>query len=609
MKNKIWIPGVLTLLSGLLLILGLRFERWGQPGYFLLLLGLVPLVALWHYGQRRYQQRLARLSSPELQLRMQFKANPRWGRRFFLTLAIFVCLVMALARPQGPPTLTQTRGQGINLLIALDLSDSMKAQDQRPNRLRAAQKAIYTLLQQLPGDRVGLVVFSGEAFAISPFTHDVAALSLLLNEIQFGMLPSRTTDLEELLQFAHERFEKSRQKSDTGQVLVIFSDGENQLGNYQNDIARLSKAGVRIFTVGTGSSQGAPIPEIDPQYGTRSFKSWRGQQVISQLDEKALKNIANQGQGNYLHLDRVHQLPQLLQQARSQLKVSSFTTTGIESYEERFPLWLLLAFCLLLLELSWPRQPLWPEVRNQQFQRLLQKWLKAPQQVSLLVLSCLLMGAWSWPWSNFWQNWKGQEAYEQKDFSQAERAFSQGLKNQPQQPALENNRGSAYYRAQKYAEASEDFRKNTQNPLASPEQKAQSWYNLGNSLYRQGANSQNKEMLEQAVEAYQQALQLNPRDTQAQENLKFVQQLLEQQSPPQQNQGSQNSQNQSGQDTPQPPRPQPDPQIDNLITNEAMEEQLESVRELEANNQQYFQRIPQDQRQDPLQRDPDFKDW
>ncbi len=645
MNKKIWISLFALALVAALGFFQLGFERLGQAWALLGVLVLLPLFWLMRQSARQQSLRLQKIYDSGLLKRIlnQNRLQTHWVR-YAVWLAVWICLCVALARPQGQPVLSETSGEGIDLIMALDVSDSMNAADEYPSRLQAAKQSVSALLQQMSGDRVGLIAFSGDAFPIAPFTHDYDALQTLLVEVNSRYLPSATTDLENALQLSLERFKQSREKeAEVGQVLVIFSDGENQQGKYDDELSALTKAGVRIYTVGVGTPTGARIPVESNSFFSLAYKTWQGQEVISKLDEKTLTKIAKAGQGQYLPVKKINQLPALLERARGELKTAAYQATGVQSFQERYRAWLLLALLLLFLEpwlsgLQLQKSERWQRLS---FKRVLKQISKRPQQAVLIILLPFLTAAWSWPWESFVQDWQGQRDYQNKDFKEAEKDFSRGLELAPENPVLQNNQGSARYREQKFPDAIDSFKRGLENPQATPEQKAQNYYNLGNSYYQQGKDSEkSEEAWKQSIEAYQQSLKLNPQDKQALENLNFVQQQLAQQ---QQQEGKQDpkdqkdqqkkqdQQNQQGQqDDPKNQDPKPGqnsggadqkPQksetspLDNQFTDQEIEKYLDYLKENEQYKRDDFQRLPPENpysaNTDPWKNpnDPRLKDW
>lgn len=595
MRKKVWIGlWILALALGMVLaVTKLSFHQLAAPHYLWGLLLIPPTALYLHHTKQRQQERLDRLYDSHLHPRLltQRPKSPLLQHLGWLVLAS--CILIALARPQGPLVFAEGSTTGIDILVGIDVSDSMKALDEGyPNRMGAAASVVQQLTPALTGDRVGLFVFSGEAFSLAPFTYDHSTLYSFAAEVSPELLPSATTDLEEALKHALHRFQiTDTPASNTtgsppaqgGKLLLLFSDGENQLGDYRDELETLARHQIPVITIGVGSEEGARIP-MDSLMG-RSYKVWQGEYAITKLDAKALQTIASETQGSYLPLKKINQLPGLLQSMRQNLHSQSHDTQT-QQFEERYPYWLLLG---LLVWGLWPAL-FKPQQRKskppvfERFTTVLQRTLKKQPQplvmaVLLGLLSPFLQSAWSWNplgWQPFWRNNQGQEAYQAENYEQAEEAFQKGLEKDPDNTALRNNEAHAQYQNQRYDEAIENYKQNLDNPQLTPEQQANSFYNLGNSYYRKGqANPQEQQnQWKEALKAYQEALKRNPKDEQALENLNFVQQQLNQQQQ-QQNQGQNAPQNPPQQNPQQPPASgdQPDNQPSNNPQNQGNSQQ------------------------------------
>ncbi|PIQ24392.1 hypothetical protein COW36_24380 [bacterium (Candidatus Blackallbacteria) CG17_big_fil_post_rev_8_21_14_2_50_48_46] len=535
-----------------------------------------------------------------------------------LHLMILACLVIALARPQGPPVLAESQDQGIDLLMALDISDSSKAADLYPNRLEAAKQMIRQVLSRLSNDRVGLAVFSGEAFSVVPFTNDYAALDTLLTDIDPAMLPSRGTNIPALTQLAKERFERS---SERGKVLIIFSDGENHEGNAVEAVKKLRSARTRIFTVGVGTTGGARIPEANDNWGSVGYKQYQGEPVVTRLNEGVLKSMASAGGGAYAHVEQPLRLLRELDRVRRELPLGTGSGTELRSYEERFQWYLGLALLLwgwefLLAKIIERLKVLSVEW----FERMSSRWIFPRLLRGVLrqgmVVGCffLLQSAWIWPWAPFLADRAAQKAYREKKYEQSFQAFEQGIQAAPSEPRLYYNKGNALYQQKKYDQASEAYRR-ALSLDGNPRELAQTWYNLGNSYYRQGHQGADPQQnWQQALEAYQKALAINPEDSQAQENRDFVQAQLQalqeqnaNQGTPQQEQQGKNQQNKSsGKPQPKSSAPpkgqgsskpqeqgQSGSQAQNQFSDQEVQKFLQSMEENEKENRsrQFFQRF------------------
>ncbi len=563
MRKKVWIgSGIFALALGLTLgVWKLSFQQLAAPHALWGLGVLIPVVLYLRRRQHQRQQRLNQLYDSPLHARLFTHAPsaPLW--QHLGLLGMLCCVIVALARPQGPLIFSEGSTTGVDILIGIDVSDSMKALDEGyPNRMGAAANVVKQLTPALEGDRVGLFVFSGEAFSLAPFTYDHSTLYSFAEEVSADLLPSATTDLEEALKHALHRFQikttegatpEDKPEDHAGQLLVLFSDGENQLGDYRDELETLARYQIPVITIGVGTAEGARIP-MDSLMG-RSYKVWQGDYAITKLDTKTLQTLADSTQGRYLPLSKINQLPRVLRDMRQHLQ-SQRHDTQTQQFEERYMYWLCLG---LVLWGIWPflfpqiqRRARRPKVPFEHFTKVLKRTLKKQPQplavaLTLSLLSPFLQSAWSWNplgWQPFWRNNQGQEAFESKNYERAEEAFQKGLAQDPDNAALRNNEAHAQYYNKRYDEAIENYKQNLENPQLTPKQQANTFYNLGNSYYRKGQASPEaqQEQWKEALKAYQEALKRNPQDEQALENLNFVQQQLNQQQKQQQNKGQNN---------------------------------------------------------------------
>jgi len=248
----------------------------------------------------------------------------------------------------------------------------------------------------------------------------------------------------------------------------------------------------------------------------------------------------------------------------------------------------------------------------------------------LIFVFPVLMGAWSFPWEGFWHNYQGQKSYDSKEYPRAEKHFSKGLKAAPKNPKLQYNQGNGFYRSEQYDKAIQAYQNSAQAKQLDDQKKAQSLYNLGNSFYRQGQKSQNnQEDWKKAVEAYQEALKINPQDKEAQDNLGFVQKQIEQQAQKNQSGKQQKNQNkqdkQPSQETPKSEQKKDQSQANNSndekteppenhFTDQALQSRLQEIQANEnKHRQQTFRRTPPSKQRNPiddlLRKDDSIKDW
>ncbi len=264
-----------------------------QPLYLLLLL-LLPLffVGYWLYrkGQKR---RAARLGDPELvaQLMPDVSSSKGWLKVTFFSLA-FLFFVLGLSRPQLGARLQERETNGVEIMIALDVSNSMLAQDYSPSRLERAKLAISRLVDKLAGDRIGLVIFAGESFVQLPITTDYVSAKAFLKSVNPGSIPIQGTATADALMTCARSFSTQSEKS---RAIILISDGEDHEGNVLETAESIAQEGIKIYCIGVGSSKGEPIPMDGDMLRDKD-----GNIVVTRLDEATLKEIASAGGGEYV---------------------------------------------------------------------------------------------------------------------------------------------------------------------------------------------------------------------------------------------------------------------------------------------------------------------
>ena len=269
--------------------------RFLNQNLLLFILLIPPLVVFYLYGAWRSKRRLARLGGDKI--REMAESGYSKDRRLLKTafvLAGMIFLIVALARPQYGSELVKVKTTGSQVMIALDLSMSMLAGDFYPNRLEKARREIISLVEQLPGESFGLLVFTGQAFVQCPMTVDQGAFRMFLDVVNVGTISDTGTDIEKAIEKAAASFS---QQSNADRVLVVFTDGEQQDGDAVA-AAQKYKDNFRIFTVGVGTPKGEPIPLRQPDGAVEGYKKDEsGQLVISRLNQELLSTIAYEANG------------------------------------------------------------------------------------------------------------------------------------------------------------------------------------------------------------------------------------------------------------------------------------------------------------------------
>lgn len=319
--------------------------RFSNPEYLYLLL-LVPVaLALYAYAARRQRRNIKQLGNyATITALMPGRSVGRgWLKATLVALALAV-LSTALAGPQFGSKLTEVKHRGVEIIIALDVSNSMLAQDLQPNRMERAKQAIAQLVDKLSGDRIGLVVFAGDAYMQLPITCDYVSAKMFLSSIGPGMVSKQGTDMGRAIELAMNAFTPETQ---TGRAIIIISDGENHEGSPIEAAQQAAERGIAIHTIGIGSSEGSPIPLGT---GGAFLKDENGQVVVSRLDEETLSKVAGMGNGRYVRATNAQMGLLPLFEHINKMQRAETSDKVYSDYDEQFQLPLGLALLLLLLE-------------------------------------------------------------------------------------------------------------------------------------------------------------------------------------------------------------------------------------------------------------------
>ena len=326
--------------------------RFGS-GLALWALALVPLLALLHWrAARRGRALLDRFGEHELVRRLRASVHAtamRWKR--VLVLAAVALLALALARPQFGTRVETIRREGQDVMVALDVSRSMYAEDVAPNRLERARIEIGRIVQRLEGDRIGLVAFAGDAFVQSPLTADYGAAMMFLNAMDPDVMSIQGTDLARAIAVSLEALEETPPEH---RIVVVVTDGEDHEGGLAEAIAAATTAEVTIHTVGVGSTDGVPLPDVDGSgSGGRFRRDDEGNVITTRLNETALQDIALQTGGEYHRIGQgAGGLGRLVERITGGGR--EVESREITQFEEQFQLFLGAALLLLVAEFIIP---------------------------------------------------------------------------------------------------------------------------------------------------------------------------------------------------------------------------------------------------------------
>jgi Ca-activated chloride channel family protein len=489
---------------------------FGALSWLWALLAIPVLVVLYIRAEFQAAERLREFVSPRLLPQLAATINPsRRVLRFALQLLGLALAIVSLAQPRWGYTFQDVTRKGLDLLLAVDTSRSMLSNDVTPNRLERVKLATQDLINQLQGDRVGLIAFAGRAFLQAPLTIDYEAALESIRDLDTKTIPEGGTNISEAIALAMQTFGKSAMGN---RALIVFTDGEELSGDAVKSAKAAADIGVHIFTVGVGTAQGSLIPLNAEDGGTAFVKDAKGQVVKSKLDEKRLQEVAQAGGGFYRHLENGPQTMQdLYTQGLAKMQAAEFdvrlSRRPIERYEWPLGLAVLaLTLSILIGERKRARQ------RSYSF---------LPAKVAAAAAVILI-----WCGPPIFASVPAINAYHEGKFEDAYRQFQDTLKAHPNSRAedkLQFDSGAAAYKLKDYGKALEAF----SQALLSPDRGLQSMshYNLGNTLYQRGETQRgdDKKLADwtNALQHYEQTLTLEPQNKEARENYDYVKKKIE----------------------------------------------------------------------------------
>lgn len=542
--------------------------RFQHPEY-LYGLALLPLVAaLYFYVLNWKKKTAARIGDPALVKDLIKNYDPRrFAIKTGLLLLAVTLAILALANPRSRAGVEKVSRNGIDVMIALDVSKSMLAQDIKPSRLDRARQLLGKLIDKMGNDRIGLVVFAGRAYLQMPLTSDHAAAKMYLSASSPDMVPTQGTVLSDALKMCYAGFNSKEKKYKS---ILLVSDGEDHDEGAEKMAARLADEGIVVNTVGIGSPEGANI--IDP-VTNEPKKDEQGNPVVTKLNEKELETIARKTNGIYqLYTNTGEVTDKLLAQLDS-MDQRPVTEDALVNYRYFFQWLLLLGILALVAEL------LLSERRRQKRETAFPVLKKA--MPLLLLLGGVGISARAQNAQKLIR--EGNKAYQQNQFGKASEQYRKALQKNASSSVAQYNLGNALYRDNKAGDAITAYEA-AASGAGSNEEKARAFYNKGVVL-------QNNKQLPECITAYKNALKLNPQDDDARQNLQkaLVQQRQQQeqqkkdkqqQQQPKQDDNKKDKQKQQDQDKNDQPRPQP-----SKLSKEDAEQKLKALQEQEKNLQ------------------------
>ena len=470
--------------------------RFEDPIYLYLLV-LIPILALVRFISYRNQKKKLRQFGDIHLLKelMPDVSRFRPSVKFWILLGALAMLIIMLARPQLGTKINHEKRVGIETIIAMDISNSMRAEDIVPSRLDRSKMMVENLVDHFSNDKIGLIVFAGDAFVQLPITSDHVSAKMFLSSIDPSLIATQGTDLAKAIDMATHSF---TQEEGVGKAIVVITDGEDHEGGAVESAKAAKDNGMRVYVLGVGSVNGAPIPIP----GTGDFmKDNTGNTVMSALNEDMCKQVAQAGGGAYIHVENNSAAQDQLDNELDKLAKKETTATIYSEFDEQFQAFGVLALLLLILEICiFDRKN--PLLKH--FSLFGNK-----KKVTTIILLLISMTAFAQTDRQFIR--QGNKQFHRGDYPGAEVSYRKAVEKNPKNPQAAFNLGNALMAQKKDSAAVVQF-ENASRLETNPLRKAQSYHNMG-------VVCQTHKMYGEAIEAYKNALRLNPNDDETRYNL------------------------------------------------------------------------------------------
>ena len=474
-----------------------RFE----DSTYLYLLAVIPMLALLRFMMTRSRKkRLRKFGDPQLVKQLMPDVS-RWrpAVKFWLLQAALALIIVMLARPQLGTKISHEKRQGIETIIAMDISNSMLAQDVTPSRLDRCKMMVENLVDNFTDDKIGLIVFAGDAFIQLPITSDYVSAKMLLADIQPSLIATQGTDIALAISKAVNSF---TQEEGIGKAIIVITDGEDHEGGAVEAAQEARKKGMRVYVLGVGSKGGAPIPDGNGGY----MKDRAGNTVMTRLNQDMCRDIAKAGGGAYIHVDNNSDAQRQLDNELAKLSKKETETTVYSDFDEQFQAVGILVLLLLIAELCLLecKNPLLKNVR----------FFKGKRRYASAILALMLVSAIPTQAQSDRSNIReGNRLFRSGKHADSEVSYRKAMEKNPRNPQAAYNLGNALFAQKKDSAAVVAYQSGVQLET-SAKRKAMGYHNMG-------VVCQSHKMFSEAIEAYKNALRLNPKDDEARYNLEL----------------------------------------------------------------------------------------
>ncbi len=496
--------------------------RFEDPIYLYLLV-LIPVLVLIHFLMlRRQKQRLRKFGDPEL-VRQLMPDVSRFRPlvKFWLLLGALALLIVVLARPQFGNKISHEKRTGIETIICMDISNSMLAEDVAPSRLDRSKMMVENLVDHFTNDKIGLIVFAGDAFVQLPITSDYVSAKMFLSSITPAMIATQGTDIAAAINMASHSF---TQEENIGKAIIVITDGEDHEGGALEAAKDAKEKGMNTYVLGVGSPNGAPIPTGNGDY----MKDNAGQTVMSALNEQMCRQLADAGSGAYIHVENNSNAQEQLDNELDKLSKKETSSTIYSDFDEQFQAVAIIVLLLLILEVCIL------EIKNPMLKRV--SLFKRSKKVATIVL-LLLVATGVQAQSDRQMIRQGNKQYRKGNVAEAEVSYRKAVERIERNPQANYNLGNSLMAQRKDSLAISQLEKAAKLET-NPQRRAQAYHNMG-------VICQQHRMFGEAIEAYKEALRNNPTDHETRYNLELCKR---QQKDQQQDQNQQNQQNKDNKD-------------------------------------------------------------
>ncbi len=551
--------------------------RFEDPNY-LYLLAIVPLLAIVRYALlNRQRKRLQKNCDPEL-FKMLAPDASHWrpAIKFWIMELAIVLLVVMIARPQMGAKIVNEKRVGIETVIAVDISNSMYAEDVAPSRLERSKMLVENLVDKFVDDKIGLIVFAGDAFVQLPITSDYVSAKLFLDNIKPSMITTQGTDIARAIELATNSFTK---QEGIGRAIIVITDGENHEGGAVEAAEKATEEGMNVFVLGVGSTDGAPIP----MPGTDDYmKDNTGNTVMSALNEKMCSEIASAGKGAFIHVTNNSRAQELLDKELTKLAQKEIETSVYSEYDEQFQAFCLIIILLLILDICLL------ERKNPLFKGV-SLFIRKKATTMVLLLSMMTLNATAQNDRHYIR--EGNKAFNIGDYAKAEELYHKAIAKNNKNPQAHYNLGKVQSEQDKDSSAIVSYERAADLEV-NKFRKALTYHNIG-------VICQDHKMYAEAIEAYKNALRNNPNDEETRYNLEVCRRQKDkqdqnnqqqQQQQKQQQQQDKKEQQQEQQQEQQKNQKQQDQQQQPQMSKEAAEQLLNAAKQQERNTNEKMEK-------------------